>query len=197
MSSIIFRFLNWRKNQTKIRDAKGNSSEAASPAAQASPTVEEVRHFGGPHPTIQGAAVAVKLLVLDESADRGREIAAALGEGYDITATASVTKARELLARYDFAIVVTAAHVPGALELLIAFSRTKPQLTSVVLADAFDSDLVINFITSAKVHRLAATSLQPKIFRLAIDEALREHHRRLADLHLESTLFGSQCCDAA
>ncbi|WP_429932953.1 response regulator [Agrobacterium vitis] len=128
-------------------------------------------------------SIASQLLAI-EGCDADRlEIMEMFSRDFQVHPATSIKEAIEVIARQEIGVIVTSTAVDGTdiSALLGEIARIDPAITTVAMTSAPQSDTVIRLINSGRIYRFAIKPLSPNLFRLAVNAAMREHHRRLAD----------------
>jgi serine/threonine-protein kinase len=170
----VFRFINKPWDQEEI---KGIIAEAAA-AARATAEVAVL-----PQESVLPAADAEdarpELLLIDASSDARQAMAKVIGSDYMVHGASSVEEALTILKDRDIGVIVSEARVgdSDAGELLRVLKQHYPAITTVMLTNTADADLVIKLINGAQIFRFATKPIRAGVFQLAISAAMREHRR--------------------
>jgi serine/threonine-protein kinase len=170
----VFRFINKPWDQEEI---KGIIAEAAA-AARATAEVAVL-----PQESVLPAADAEdarpELLLIDASSDARQAMAKVIGSDYMVHGASSVEEALTILKDHDIGVIVSEARVgdSDAGELLRVLKQHYPAITTVMLTNTADADLVIKLINGAQIFRFATKPIRAGVFQLAISAAMREHRR--------------------
>jgi len=176
----VYRFLSKPWNQTELREVIAEAVEVARAARSTRQAISPV--WTGSKNEAQ-FSISSQLLAIDGcDADR-QEVVEMFARDYSVHAAPSVEEAIRILSQEQIGVVVTNAEVDGVdmTALLSELARIDPAITVVVMTEAPHSDTVIKLINSGKIYRFAIKPISPNLFRLAVNAAMREHHRRLAD----------------
>lgn len=176
----VFRFLNKPWNQSELRAVIAEAVETAHSAKATRQTVAPV--WQGDKEGSQ-FSIASKLLAIEGcDADR-QELVEMFTYDYRVHAASSLKEAIQILVDEQVGVIVTNAEVDGVdiTDLMAEVTRIDPAITVVVMTASPQSDTIIKLINSSRIYRFAIKPLSPNLFRLAVNAAMREHHRRLAD----------------
>ena len=169
----VFRFINKPWDQDEIKAIIADAAEAARATAEvAARPVEAVAPASafGEQP---------ELLVLDDSQGHRRAMAQILGADYTVHTAASIPEALKILEQRDIGVIISEAQVGGsdAGELLRILKQHYPSITTVMLTNSADADLVIKLINGAQIFRFATKPVRASVFQLAVSAAMKEHQR--------------------
>ncbi|SNB74598.1 Response regulator receiver domain-containing protein [Arboricoccus pini] len=187
----VFRFLNKPWNQDELRAVIAEAVQIsqrdreAALAAAASPQgapAEDVARSSSQLPL----ATAAKLLAIDGIASDRQEVVEMFTQDYHVITASTIETALEMIEMHDVGVIVTNSIVDGVdiTDMLAAIREQYPAITVVVVTTNPDSDTIIKLINRGQIYRFAMKPLSPNIFRLAVGAAMREYHRRLADIRL-------------
>jgi DNA-binding NtrC family response regulator len=181
----VYRFLNkpWSQEEIKATLAECVKVAMSSSSEDFGRTQESSQPFSiGSAPL----ASAAKLLALDGVAMDRHEVMEMFTKDYDVLGASSISEALDIIELHNVGVVVTDTRVNGenTAQLLSALKQHVPYITTVVLSDLADSNMVVNLINQAQIYRFAMKPIQPNIFRLAVSAAMREHYRLRADPRL-------------
>lgn len=171
----VFRFINKPWEQDEIKSIIADAVEAArATAAVAALPVETPASGAGERPD---------LLVLDDSQSHRRAMAQILGADYTVHGASSIPEALKILEKRDIGVIISEAQVGGrdAGELLRILKQHYPSITTVMLTNSADADLVIKLINGAQIFRFATKPVRASVFQLAVSAAMKEHQRFLAN----------------
>ncbi|KQU85436.1 hypothetical protein ASD00_32635 [Ensifer sp. Root31] len=176
----VFRFLNKPWNQSELRSVIAEAVETARSARVTRQVVEPV--WQGNKEGSQFSIASQLLAIEGCEADR-QEVVEMFTYDYRVHAASSLKEAIQVLIQEQVGVIVTNAQVDGVdiTDLLAEVARIDPAITVVVMTASPQSDTVIKLINSGRIYRFAIKPLSPNLFRLAVNAAMREHHRRLAD----------------
>jgi response regulator RpfG family c-di-GMP phosphodiesterase len=178
----VFRFLNkpWDQDEIKsiIADAANIAlstvaSSAALGGATAAPALASV----------QTDSRGRNVLVLDDNEFDRHSVAHTLKNDYRVHAAASIQEALKILEQHDVSVIVAEAEVGGQSTngFLNLLKKHYPLITTVMLTDAADSDMVIKLINQAQICRFTTKPLKVGAFTLAIKAAMMQHERFRTD----------------
>ncbi|OCP23595.1 MULTISPECIES: response regulator [unclassified Ensifer] len=176
----VYRFLSKPWNQTELRTVIAEAVERARASRSARQAISPVWTGTKNEPQF---SISSQLLAIDGcDADR-QEVVEMFARDYSVHAAPSISEAIKILAQEQIGVIVTNAEVEGVdmTDLLSQLAHVDPAITVVVMTEAPQSDTVIKLINSGKIYRFAIKPISPNLFRLAVNAAMREHHRRLAD----------------
>lgn len=169
----VFRFINKPWNQDEIKGIVAEAAEAARLTARAAlvPTT--------PASPASGFGESPELLLLDDNQGDRRAMAKVLGTDYTVHGASNFQEALKLLQEHDIGVIVSEARVGGseAGELLRVLKQHYPSITTVMITNSADSDLVIKLINGAQIYRFATKPIRAGVFQLAVSAAMREHCR--------------------
>ncbi len=170
----VFRFINKPWDQDDIKRIIDEAAQAAQ-ASEAASTLaarqdETVLDLSGEHSSV---------LVIDDNASDRQAMARVLGDLFMVYTAPDIPTALKLLEERDIGVIVSEARVKGrdVGELLSILKRHYPLLTTVMLTNSVDSDLIIRLINRAQIFRFAPKPVRVASFRLAVAAAMREHKR--------------------
>lgn len=170
----VFRFINKPWNQDEIKAIVAEAAAAASATAEimalSQDAVEPVKNAQDPRP---------ELLLLDDDPNARHAMAKVIGTDYRVHGAASVGDALEILKDHDIGVIVSEARVgdTSAGELLRVIKQHYPAITTVMLTNTSDADLVVKLINGAQIFRFASKPIRAGVFQLAVSAAMREHQR--------------------
>lgn len=168
----IFRFINKPWDNAEIRGIVAQAAEAsqitASAVAESLETGPDSRPDECPG-----------LLLLDDSMGDKHAMAKVIGPDYTIHSAATIPDALKVLEQHDIGVIVSEARVGGrdAGELLRILKQHYPAITTVMLTNSNDADLVIKLINGAQIYRFATKPIRTSVFQLAVAAAMKEHRR--------------------
>lgn len=170
----VFRFINkpWNQDEIKAIVAEAAAAAQATAAIVASPQTL-------PAAATDGQDSRPELLLLDEDPAARHAMAKVIGSEYRAHGAASVAEALEILKAHDIGVIVSEARVGDshAGELLRVLKQHYPAITTVMLTNTADADLVVKLINGAKIFRFASKPIRAGVFQLAVSAAMREHQR--------------------
>ncbi len=171
----VFRFINkpWQQDEIKsiITDATEIAlktwSNAATPAQQAASAPL----------AYSSSASKPGLLVLDDDLNDRHWVTQLFVREYQVHCAGSIAEALKLLSTQDISVIVSEARVSGedSSALLKILKRQYPMITTVMLTNSGDSDLVIRLINQAQIYRFATKPIRKSVLELAVAAAKRQH----------------------
>lgn len=177
----VFRFVNKPWNNDELRTIVTEAAEIASATPDStSPAYETVT------PSQLDAVPVPAVLVLDDS-DRDRhQIMQLFAQDYRVFGAANVAEALQVLAQQEVGVIVSEARVGNedTGQLLRILKKNYPLITTVMLTNSADSDLVIKMINQAQIYRFAMKPIRAGVFQLAVSAAMKEHRRYRANPRL-------------
>jgi serine/threonine-protein kinase len=170
----VFRFINKPWDQDEI---KGIVAEAAA-AARATAEVVALQPESVPDEVAAEEGLP-ELLLLDACPNARQAMAKVIGSDYLAHGASNVEEALAILKDRDIGVIVSEARVgdSDAGELLRALKQHYPAITTVMLTNTADADLVVKLINGAQIFRFATKPIRAGVFQLAISAAMREHRR--------------------
>ena len=176
----VYQFLNKPWDKTELRAVVAEAVEASRATRRTRKAIEPVWRRDSDAPQF---SITSQLLTIDGVDSDRREVIEMFTYDYQVHAAASISEALRVLEQEQIGVIVTNAEVDGVdmTDLLCEVARFDPAITVVVMTSEPQSDTVIRLINSGKIYRFAIKPLSPNLFRLAVNAAMREHHRRLAD----------------
>ncbi|MCW0021347.1 response regulator [Rhizobium sp. BT-226] len=176
----VHRFLNKPWHQDELRDA---ISEAAELAESLRATREQVGPVWEGNQQGSHFSIASPVLVIDSKDDDRRLIRDFLARDYLVAEASSIEEAIDQLVTDQVGVIVSNTEVGrfdvGA--LLEEVSQIDPAVTTVAMTSEPHGDAIIRLINNGRIFRFAIKPLSFNLFRSAVGNAMREHHRRLAD----------------
>jgi len=175
----VHRFLNKPWNQAELRTVITEAVEIARSARAIRESMDPVWEGNGEAPF----SIASQLLTIEGADSDRQDVVEMFTYDYRVHAASTLKEAVDILVQEQIGVIVTNAQVDGAdvTDLLAEVARIDPAITVVVTTSAPQSDTIIRLINSGRIYRFAIKPLSPNLFRLAVNAAMREHHRRLAD----------------
>jgi DNA-binding NtrC family response regulator len=132
-------------------------------------------------PAAAGAAPSIRsagsLLVIDPSGVLGKGLERLVTGEATVHSATSVPQAARMLQHQDVAAVI-ADMSAGKNDLITLFKLLKskrPQTLSILVSDQPDSEVVVELINQAQVHRLLAKPVNVRELRSHVSEALRRY----------------------
>jgi DNA-binding NtrC family response regulator len=169
----VFRFINKPWDHDDIKGVIAEAAEAARTTADvAAQPVDQ------PLPS-SGFGDRPELLLLDDSQGDRQAMAKVIGADYVVHNASTIPDALKILERHDIGVIVSEARVGGsdAGELLRVLKQHYPSITTVMLTNSADADLVIKLINGAQIFRFATKPIRSSVFQLAVSAAMKEHYR--------------------
>lgn len=181
----VFRFLNKPWDQTELRAvvaeavAVAQDKRVPQETARPAPTAADVP----PAEAAPQFSIASKLLAIDGVEDDRQEVVEMFSKDYNVYSASTIRDALQIIQREEIGVIVSNTEVEGIdiSEMLAKVAEVDPAITVVALTSNPDRDMLIKLINRGRIYRFAIKPLSPNVFRLAINTAMREHHRRLAD----------------
>jgi DNA-binding NtrC family response regulator len=178
----VFRFINKPWDQAEIKDIIADAVEAARATALVALLPAEV--------PAQAASTGERpeLLLLDDSPNHRQAMMHILGTDYTVRGASSIPEALSILEQHDIGVIVSEAVIGGrdAGELLRVLKQHYPSITTIMLTNSADADLVIKLINGAQIFRFAAKPIRASAFQLCVSAAMKEHYRFRANPALVS-----------
>jgi DNA-binding NtrC family response regulator len=166
----IFRFINKPWDNAEIKATIAQAAEASLVTASVV-SLETTTHseFGD----------CPGLLLLDDSLGDTHAMEKVIGPDYTVHCAANIPDALKVLEQHDIGVIVSEARVGGrdAGELLRILKQHYPAITTVMLTNSNDADLVIKLINGAQIYRFATKPIRTSVFQLAVAAAMKEHRR--------------------
>lgn len=176
----VYRFINKPWSQSELRLVIAEAVETARSSRAIRQNVPSIWEQTKSEPQF---SIASQLLTIEGCDDDRQEVVEMFTYDYRVHAASTVKEAIEIIVQEQIGVIVTNAEVGGVdmTEMLAEVARIDPAITVVVMTKTPQSETVIKLINSGKIYRFAIQPLSPNLFRLAVNAAMREHHRRLAD----------------
>ncbi len=176
----VFRFLNKPWSQSELRSVIAEAVETARSSRVTRQAVEPI--WQGNKEGSQFSIASQLLAIEGCEADR-QEVVEMFTYDYRVHAAGTIKEAIRILVQEQVGVIVANSQVDGVdiTDLLAEVARIDPAITVVVMTASPQSDTIIKLINSGRIYRFAIKPLSPNLFRLAVNAAMREHHRRLAD----------------
>lgn len=182
----VFRFVVKPLPSGELRTIVADAAEMARHARQRSarmPPLWNAQQIGGDI-TTPPFDIGSEVMVIDPVDHDRTELTRLLSADYSVRAAADMHDALDILAQEQVGVIVMDTGAAGnadIAEFLAGVGRTDPAITFVAIAATPESAGVVRLINSVGIHRFAIKPLCPDLFRLAVNTAMREHQRRLAD----------------
>ncbi len=176
----VYRFLNKPWNQGELRQVIAEAVETARSSRATRQNVVPIWQENTADPQF---SIASQLLTIEGCESDRQEVVEMFTYDYRVHAARTMKEAIDIIVQEEIGVIVTNAEVDGVdmTEMLAEIARIDPAITVVVMTSAPQSDTIIKLINSGRIYRFAIQPLSPNLFRLAVNAAMREHHRRLAD----------------
>ncbi|MGO6747783.1 response regulator [Rhizobium ruizarguesonis] len=176
----VYRFLNKPWDQAELRSVIAEAVETARSSRANRQNIAPIWQDSKPEPQF---SIASQLLTIEGCDSDRQEVVEMFTYDYRVHAASTIKEAVDVLAQEEIGVIVTNAKVDGVdiTEMLTEVARVDPAITVVVMTASPQSDTIIKLINSGKIYRFAIQPISPNLFRLAVNAAMREHHRRLAD----------------
>lgn len=169
----VFRFINKPWEQDEIKAIIADAAEAARATAEVASLPMEALA------PASGFGELPELLVLDDSQGHRQAMMQILGTDYTVHGASSIPEALKILEQHNIGVIISEAQVGGSDtgELLHILKQHYPSITTVMLTNSADADLVIKLINSAQIFRFATKPIRASVFQLSVSAAMKEHHR--------------------
>ncbi|MCJ9671604.1 MULTISPECIES: response regulator [unclassified Neorhizobium] len=176
----VYRFLNKPWTQSELRSVIADAVEVARSGRTSRQHVLPVWEDNKTGPQF---SIASQLLTIEGCDSDRQEVVEMFTYDYRVHAASTLKEAIKIIVQEEIGVIVTNAEVDGVdmTEMLAEVARIDPAITVVVMTKTPQSETIIKLINSGKIYRFAIQPLSPNLFRLAVNAAMREHHRRLAD----------------
>lgn len=170
--SEIFRFVNKPWNNDEMKFIVGEAARIAMTIAE--PTMSQLNPF---LPDEMGVIPA--LLVVDDNASDRQQIMDLFSNDHHVHGASTVAEALSMLEAHDIGVIVSEARIGNedTGQLLHVLKRHHPMITTVMLTNSADSDLVIKMINQAQIFRFAMKPIRSGVLQLAVAAAMKEHKR--------------------
>ena len=172
----VFRFINkpWDQEEIKsivaeaARIAKETLQEALEPVKPAAAAASA----GAPSETPE-------LLLLDDNPVDRKAMAQIVGTEYKVHGASNIADALKILEQQDIGVIVAEARVGGTdtKQLLRTLKKHYPSITTVMVTQLADADVVIKLINEAQIYRVATKPIRSGIFQIIVAAAMKEHLR--------------------
>jgi serine/threonine-protein kinase len=160
----VFRFVKKPWDNDEIREVL---KEAAAVAAKVAPP---------PAAKLQAPKVAASVLVIDSDPSLARGLARMLS-GVAVHEAASAAEAAKVLQSNDVAAVVAdlRAGATGLVSLFKLLKAKRPNTLTILLSDQADSEVVVDLINQAHVHRYLTKPVNAKALHEHVSDALKRY----------------------
>ena len=175
----VFRFINKPWDHEEIKNI----------VAEAARIAKETRHVAAK--TVERAAAAApaaaagaptetpELLLLDDSQVDRIAMTQIVGAAYKVHGAATIAEALKILEQRDIGVIVAEARVGGSdtKQLLRTLKKHYPSITTVMMTQLADADVVIKLINEAQIYRVGTKPIRSSVFQIIVAAAMREHMR--------------------
>lgn len=176
----VHRFITKPWSQIELRDFVSEATELAEHLRETVSRVGPV--WSGNHSGFQYSITSPVLLLDANDADR-RLVRDILDDDYMLLEASSIEEAIEHFTGNQFGVVVGDLKI-GSFSLsgfLEELAQIDPSIATVAMTSEPHGDAVIKLINNTKIFRFAMKPLSANLFRSKVGDAMREHHKRLAD----------------
>ncbi|WP_435169949.1 response regulator [Falsirhodobacter sp. 1013] len=183
----VFRFLSKPWDQTELRAVIAEAVEVAQSARRVAGALPPLWQGDvSADPAGQGTArfnIGSELLAIDGVDSDRQSMVEMFTRDYNVRAVPDVRAALEILKQEQIGVIVINAELDGVdvAHFLSEVESYDPAVTVVATTSDPNSDMIIRLINKGRIYRFAIKPLSLNLFRLAVNTAMREHHRRLAD----------------
>ncbi|PSS60606.1 phosphohydrolase [Ensifer sp. NM-2] len=176
----VYRFINKPWDQSELRNVIASAVETARSSRTVRKNVAPIWQSNSSEPQF---SIASQLLTIEGCDSDRQEVVEMFTYDYRVHSASTAKDAIKIIIQEQIGVIVTNAEVDGVdmTEMLSEVARIDPAITVVVMTSTPQSDTIIKLINSGRIYRFAIQPLSPNLFRLAVNAAMREHHRRLAD----------------
>jgi DNA-binding NtrC family response regulator len=174
----VFRFMNKPWDHEEIKQIMAQTVEAARATRDAA--VAQAMETSPPSSFGHSQSSQFPdLLFLDDSPADRTAMAQLFVSDYHVHGASTVAEALKVLENYDVGVIVAEARVGGSDtgQLLRILKQQYPAITTVMLTNSADADLVIKLINQAQIFRFATKPIRAGAFQLAVSAAMKEHQR--------------------
>lgn len=176
----VHRFLTKPWSQAELRAV---IAEAAGIVLNNRSTHQKVRPIWRGDVNDKQFGVTSQLLAIEGcDADR-QEIVEMFSRNFRVHPARSSREAVEIMSREKIGVIIASTDTVETemTNFLSDVFNVDPTITTVAMTASPHSDTIIQLINNGRIYRLAIKPLSPSLFRLAVNAAMREHNRRLAD----------------
>ncbi|WP_171060459.1 response regulator [Poseidonocella sp. HB161398] len=184
----VFRFLNKPWNQQELRSVITEAVDVARGQRKLESAIPPVWQAAEPpagdsFDSQPQFSIGSQLLAIDGVESDRQSVLEMFTRDYNVRGAASIREGLEIVRQEQIGVIVINAELEGTdvSELLAQIADSDPAITVVAMTANPNSDTIIKLINRGKIYRFAIKPLSPNLFRLAVNTAMREHHRRLAD----------------
>ena len=102
-----------------------------------------------------------------------------VGAAYKVHGAATIAEALKILEQRDIGVIVAEARVGGSdtKQLLRTLKKHYPSITTVMMTQLADADVVIKLINEAQIYRVGTKPIRSSVFQIIVAAAMREHMR--------------------
>lgn len=183
----VFRFVNKPWDQKEIKEIVAEAVSAAKQTWNSLPASNNLHDDELDSQSFIDNEKTGNLLILDDDADCGgfKEL---FGKKYCVFHARSIADALHILSSEVIGVIVTESVVGGEdTAIFLKMLKMKyPVITTVLLTNTVDSDLVINLINQAQIYRFASKPVRKTVLELAVIGAFRQHQHLCEDPILRS-----------
>ena len=170
----VFRFINkpWDHEEIKSIIAQAAQIAQSTGAEAAKSVMSEVAPAGA-------QSESPELLLLDDSQVDRQAMAQIIGADYRVHGASNIADALKILEQQDVGVIVAEARVGGSdtKELLRILKRHYPAITTVMMTQLADADVVIKLINEAQIYRVATKPIRSGVFQMIVSAAMKQHMR--------------------
>lgn len=184
----VYRFLSKPFNQKELSGVIAEAVEVAQGARKMSETMprvwqDEASPAHNPVDIKPQFSIGSQLLAIDGVDSDRQDMVEMFTRDYHVHGAPNVAEARNILREEQIGVIVINAEIEGIdiSEFLHEVVNANPAITVVATTSRPESDMIIKLINKGRIYRFAIKPLSPNLFRLAVNTAMREHHRRLVD----------------
>ncbi len=158
--------------------------EEAARVAREGPVVDETQGEPGARTNRAPLAAAPaqsppQLLIIDDSPELHKELAAALKGTVQVLHASNLAGALTLLNERSIGVIMSEVHVGGmdATRLVRMMKRSHPEIISLVLSSHQDAQVVMSLINQGQVYRIIPKPVKPVLVKVLVESALRRHRQ--------------------
>lgn len=172
----VFRFINKPWDNTEIRSTIGNAVTIALDTIDSVPelfeeTPDDEHSAELELPQIQG----VGILVMDEAPDVISQVKSLPQNDKSVYTAQNIEDALELLAEEEIGVIITDMTLDGedTTEFIKLLKQQYPLIMTVVLTDAFDSEIAVDLINEGRIYRFLRKPIADDVLHISIQNGLR------------------------